>query len=148
MTFVPMASATEATVQEVVPVAGPDPPRLFAHDTLDTPTLSPAVPPSAIVAEEVSQLAALVGVVIWIVGAWVSAARVIVIVSTAVLPTPSVAVTVTTLSPGESTTAAMLQAVVPVAVPDPPRLFAQVTDATTRSSEAVPLTAMDDALVE
>ena len=45
-TFVPGWSAIPLAVQLVVPVAVPLPPRLFAHVTWVTPTLSDAVPPS------------------------------------------------------------------------------------------------------
>jgi hypothetical protein len=47
-TFAPGCSAIPLAVQLVVPVAVPLPPRLFAHVTWVTPTLSAAVPPSAI----------------------------------------------------------------------------------------------------
>jgi hypothetical protein len=45
-TFVPSRSTIPLAVQLVVPVAVPLPPRLFAHVTWVTPTLSDAVPPS------------------------------------------------------------------------------------------------------
>ena len=45
-TFVPGWSAIPLAVQLVVPVAVPPPPRLFAHVTWVTPTLSDAAPPS------------------------------------------------------------------------------------------------------
>jgi hypothetical protein len=47
-TFVPGCSATVLTDQLVVPLAVPDPPRSFAHVTCVTPTLSLAVPLTAI----------------------------------------------------------------------------------------------------
>src|SRR5882724_9850103 len=46
MTFAPASSGMLAAVQLVVPVAGPFPPRSFAHVTWLTPTLSLAVPPT------------------------------------------------------------------------------------------------------
>src|SRR2546426_10937279 len=45
-TLVPGWRTIPAAVQLVVPVAVPLPPRLFAHDTWVTPTLSAAVPAS------------------------------------------------------------------------------------------------------
>jgi len=45
-TFVPIWRAIPLAVQLVVPLAVPLPPRLFAHVTWVTPTLSEAVPPS------------------------------------------------------------------------------------------------------
>ena len=45
-TFVPGWSTILLTVQVVVPLAVPLPPRLFAHVTWVTPMLSDAVPPS------------------------------------------------------------------------------------------------------
>src|SRR2546429_9696176 len=45
-TFVPSWMGIPLAVQLVVPVAVPLPPRLFAHVTWVTPTLSAAVPPS------------------------------------------------------------------------------------------------------
>jgi hypothetical protein len=50
MTLSPVWRATFAADQLVVPVAVPDPPRLFAHVTCVTPTLSLAVPPIVTVA--------------------------------------------------------------------------------------------------
>ena len=44
--FAPDWRTIPATVQLVVPVAPPLPPRLFTHVTWVTPTLSAAVPPS------------------------------------------------------------------------------------------------------
>src|SRR5207244_4718996 len=45
-TFVPSWRAIPLAVQLVVPLAAPLPPRLLAHVTWVTPTLSDAVPPS------------------------------------------------------------------------------------------------------
>ena len=45
-TFVPSWMGIPLAVQLVVPVAVPLPPRLFAHVTWVTPTLSAAVPPN------------------------------------------------------------------------------------------------------
>ena len=50
ITVVPEATGTEATDHDVVPVAVPLPPRLVLQVTCVTPTLSEAVPLSAIVA--------------------------------------------------------------------------------------------------
>jgi hypothetical protein len=70
-TFDPVWSAMPVADQLVVPVALPPPPRLFAHDTWVTPTLSPAVPPRlndaalvVCVALEVGEMIATVGSVV------------------------------------------------------------------------------------
>jgi hypothetical protein len=70
--FVPVWSAMPLAVQVVVPVAVPLPPRLFAHVTCVTPTLSDAVPPSVTLELPVAYVEADVGVVIVIVGGRVS----------------------------------------------------------------------------
>jgi len=49
MMLVPASNAIPLTVHEAVPLAVPLPPRLFAHVTCVTPTLSEAVPPRLIV---------------------------------------------------------------------------------------------------
>ena len=59
-------------------------------------------------------------------------------VSVLVLPAASRAVTVSTFAPLKSATLA-LQLAVPVAVPDPPRSFTQLTCVTPTASLAVPL---------
>src|SRR2546426_253473 len=59
-------------VQLVVPVAVPLPPRLFAHVTWVTPTLSDAVPPSGIIELLVAKVGLEVGDVIVIAGGGVS----------------------------------------------------------------------------
>jgi hypothetical protein len=61
----------------------------------------------------------------------------------AVLPAASVAVNVTTLSPGVNTTLAAIQLSEPAQIPLPPRSFDQVTLASSASSDAVPVTIMD-----
>src|SRR5947207_12992469 len=60
------------------------------------------------------------------------------------LPAASRAVTVRTLAPVWRTMPPAVQLVVPVAVPLPPRLFAQVTCVTPTLSDAVPPSARDD----
>jgi len=60
--------------------------------------------------------------------------------SVAVLPAASRAVTVTTLAPACNTIPAAVQAVVPVAVPLPPRSLLHVTCVTPTLSAAVPPT--------
>jgi hypothetical protein len=61
-----------------------------------------------------------------------------VIASVPVLPAASRAVTVTTFAPDWSAIEAIVQDVVPEAVPEPPRSFAHVTCVTPTLSEAVP----------
>ncbi len=51
MMFAPLCKAMPATLQLVVPVAVPLPPRSFIHVTCVTPTASAAVPPRATIAE-------------------------------------------------------------------------------------------------
>jgi hypothetical protein len=60
------------------------------------------------------------------------------------LPAASFAVTVSTFAPDWSTIPPAVQLVVPVAVPLPPRLFAQVTCVTPTLSDAVPPSVRDD----
>src|SRR6266545_2257381 len=100
-------------VQLVVPVAVPLPPRLFAHVTWVTPTLSDAVPPR--VREEllVVKVVLEVGDVMVAVGAVVSL-KVTVKVSVAVLPAASQAVTVSTFDPVLRAMPLVVQLVVPV----------------------------------
>jgi hypothetical protein len=70
MTLFPGVSATDATLQLVVPAAVPEAPvPAFVHVTVVTPMLSDAVPPSGTVAEAVGYVADDVGVVIVHVGA-------------------------------------------------------------------------------
>src|SRR5262245_8007409 len=70
-------------------------------------------------------------------GGCVGAVYVTVTAALAGLPAASRAVTVITLSPGFRSTATF-QFVVPVAVPEPPRLFTQLTCVTPTLSDAVP----------
>jgi hypothetical protein len=70
--FEPPCSVMLATLQLVVPVAVPLPPRLFDHVTCVTPVLSLAVPPKLMVAVDVVNVAAVVGVLIATVGFVVS----------------------------------------------------------------------------
>src|SRR5437762_866771 len=73
-----------------------------------------------------------------------AASNVTVMLAVLVLPAASFAVTVSTLAPDCSTIPLAVQLVVPVAVPLPPRLFAQVTCVTPTLSDAVPPSARDD----
>src|SRR2546428_6640544 len=72
MTFAPASSGMPAAVQLVVPVAGPFPPRSFAHVTWLTPTLSLATPPTVSGVVFVADVAPAVGLVIATVGGVVS----------------------------------------------------------------------------
>jgi len=85
-------------VQLVVPVAVPLPPRLFAHVTWVTPTLSDAVPPRVILELLVAKMGLEVGDVMVTVGAVVSL-KATVKVRVAMLPAASRAVTVSTFDP-------------------------------------------------
>jgi hypothetical protein len=69
MTLFPGVSATDATLQLVVPLAVPEAPvAAFVHVTVVTPTLSDAVPPRGTVAEAVGYVGEDVGVAIVQVG--------------------------------------------------------------------------------
>ena len=87
------------------------------------------------------------------VGSWVglsvgvNAVTVTVNVETAVLPTVSVAVTVSTFTPACRGIPGTAQLVVPTAVPLPPRSLLHVTAATATSSVAVPAKSSVAALV-
>jgi len=72
-TLVPTWRGTALAVQLVVPAAGPLPPRLFAHVTWLTPTLSEAVPPIVIEVPEAMNVELEVGEVMVTDGAVVSA---------------------------------------------------------------------------
>src|SRR5207253_232647 len=67
--FVPSWRAIPLAVQLVVPLAAPLPPRLLAHVTWVTPTLSDAVPPSVRGELLVLYVDAVVGAVMAMVGA-------------------------------------------------------------------------------
>jgi hypothetical protein len=138
MTLPPTASATDATVQAVVPLALPDPPvAWFVQLTTVTPTLSDAVPPSATVEEEVAYVGEEVGEVIAQVGEVGS--YVTVMTSVPTFAAASRARTVMTLFPATSATLPILQLVVPLAVPDAAvAALVHVTWVTPTSSEAVP----------
>jgi hypothetical protein len=136
-TFDPVWRTTPLAVQLVVPVAVPLPPRLFAHVTWVTPTLSDAVPPRVRRELLVVKVGLEVGDVMVTVGA-VASLRVTVKVFVAGLPAASRAVTVSTFDPAWRTTPLAVQLVVPAAVPLPPRLFAHVTWVTPTLSDAVP----------
>src|SRR5262245_26488526 len=124
-------------VQLVVPVAVPLPPRLFAHVTWVTPTLSDAVPASVSGELLVLKVEADVGDVLVTVGGLV-ASTVLFRFAVAVLPAASCAVTVSPFVPSWMGIPLAVQLVVPVAVPLPPRLFAHVTWVTPTLSAAVP----------
>ena len=68
-------------------------------------------------------------------------------IATPEFPAASRAVTVMTLDPLRSAMPVADQLVVPVAIPLPPRLFAQVTWVTPTLSEAVPAMSSDKELV-
>jgi hypothetical protein len=135
--FAPRASATVATDQLVVPVAVPEEPvAAFVQVTEVTPMSSEAVPPSARLDEDVAYVGDEVGVVMVQVGA--AESYVTVIASVPTFPSPSKARSVMTLAPTWSAMLLTVQLVVPVAVPEPPRLFVQVTEVTATLSAAVP----------
>jgi hypothetical protein len=136
--FAPAASATDATLQLVVPEAVPEAPlAAFVHVTVATPTLSEAVPASATVANVVVYVGDEVGVVIVHVGTVPS--YVTVSVSVPTFPAPSRARTVMTLFPEASAIPRTLQFVVPFAVPEAPvAAFVHVTAARPIASDAVP----------
>jgi hypothetical protein len=137
MALSPATSAIGATVQEVVPVTTPTAPfAALTQVTVATPTLSEAVPPSAIDAADVRKFGSAVGLVIVTVGT--VASNVTARTDVAVLPAVSVAVTVMVLRPLVSGTLAA-QVVVPVATPVPPVAeLDQVTFCSWVPSEAVP----------
>ena len=137
MMFAPACNATSAD-QDSVPDAVPFPPRSFDHVTAVTAALSDAVPAIASGVVVVPWVGDVVGVVIVIVGTVVSGGvYVIVMVSEAIFPAASRAVTVMTFAPGCSPTAAD-QAIASDAVPFPPRSFVHVTAVTPTLSDAVP----------
>src|SRR5213080_1530077 len=98
-TFDPVWRAIPLAVQLVVPVAVPLPPRLFAHVTCVTPTLSDALPRNARRGLLVLKVAPKVGEVIATVGGMVSF-KVTVKLAIVPLPAASCAVTVSTFVPG------------------------------------------------
>jgi hypothetical protein len=136
--FGPVASAIEATVHPVVPVAAPeDAVVVLAHVTEVRPAVALAVPARAMVAAAVATVDAAVGEVMAIVGPGVS--RVTVSESVVVAPTASVAVTVMTFAPGTSAMALAVHVVVPVATPLVAfALLVQDTEVSSLSSDAVP----------
>ena len=87
------------------------------------------------------------GLVTFTAGASLSASDAVTLL-VVLLPTPSWAVTAMTLAPSFSAIAGIDHAVVPVAVPLPPRSLTQVTCVTVPSSLAVPLIAMVALAVE
>src|SRR5205823_392922 len=76
-------------VQLVVPVAVPLPPRLFAHVTWVTPTLSAAVPPSVSAVLLAVYVGEAVGVVMATVGAVVSAFATVTLIPVEVVALPA-----------------------------------------------------------
>ena len=141
MTFDPLCNTMPLTLQLVVPVAVPLPPRSLAHVTCVTPTASLAEPPTVNGVVLVVKVVPDVGVPIEIAGAVVSAGvNVTVSESVRVLFAASRAVTVMTFAPLCKVMPATLQLVVPVAVPLPPRSFVHVTCVTPTASAAVPPT--------
>jgi hypothetical protein len=141
MTLAPPSNVIPLALHEVVPIAVPLPPRLLAHVTCVTPTASLAVPPTVTGVVLVVYVATDVGVVMETPGAVVSAAvYVTVSESVLVLFAASRAVTVMTFAPPCSVMLVMLQLVVPVATPLPPRSLLQLTCVTPTASAAVPFT--------
>jgi hypothetical protein len=138
MTLFPGVSATDATLQLVVPVAVPEAPvAAFVQVTCVTPTASDAVPPSDNGEDAVAYVGEEVGVVMVHVGAVES--YVTVIESVPMFPAASRARTVMTLFPAERAMPTTDQFVVPPAVPEAPVAeFVHVTAVTPMLSEAVP----------
>jgi hypothetical protein len=148
MMLEPLSRVIPEADQLVVPVAVPLPPRLLAQVTWVTPTLSEAVPAMFNDAELVLYVAVVTGAENATVGAVASeGVQVTVKVATPEFPAPSRAVTGMMLEPLSSVMPATDQLVVPVAVPLPPRLLAQVTWVTPTLSEAVPAMFSDAELV-
>src|SRR5262245_3541819 len=138
-TFAPACSAIPLADQLVVPVAVPEPPRSFTHVTCVTPTLSLEVPLSVSGVVPVGNVGLVVGLVIATVGTVTSGGVYVTVnVAVATLFAASRAVTVSTLSPLCSAMPLADQLVVPVAVPEPPRLFTHVTCVTLTLSLADP----------
>src|SRR5207244_4432923 len=135
-TFVPSWRRSAERGVGVVPLAVPLPPRLLAHVTWVTPTLSDAVPPRVKGVLLVLYVDAVVGAVMAMAGAMAST-PVTVTLAVAVLPAASCAVTVSTFVPSWRAIPLAVQLVVPLAVPLPPRLLAHVTWATPTLSDAV-----------
>jgi hypothetical protein len=135
--FVPATSGTDA-VHDAVPVAAPKvAPSTLTQVTEPTPTLSVAVPPMVRGEELVTNVFPDVGVPNVIEGGTESCRTVI--VSIAVFPELSVAVTVIRLSPAARVMAGVVQEAVPVAAPLRPfAAFAQDTEATETLSVDVP----------
>src|SRR5688572_30450112 len=136
MTLAPATSTTAGTDHSVVPVAVPNPPRLFCQVTCVTPLLSLALPPRASIALLVTNVPAVVGATTATAGACES--RVTDTVAEVLLPAASSATTVIRLTPGCRAALATLQVVVPAALPLPPRLLVHVTSVTPTSSLDVP----------
>ena len=148
MMFVPLCKPTDATLQLVVPVVNPVPPRSFDQLTAVTPRSSEDVPPIVKTEEVVAYVAADVGPMMVTVGAVVSGGvYVTVIVSVFWLAAASRALTVMVLVPDWRAMPAALQLVVPLAVPLPPRSLDQLTCVTLTLSEAVPETVKADEAV-
>jgi hypothetical protein len=133
-------------VQLVVPVAVPLPPRLFAHLTCVTRILSAAVPRSVRTDVLVRYVELVVGEVIVMVGGR-GMNRVTVTLSVRVLPDAVRPVTVSTFVPTCRAIPLAVQLVVPLAVPLPPRSFAQRTCVTPALLDTVPLSVSEVSFV-
>ena len=143
-TLAPGCSSTCGTDQEEIPcfvvtLAVPEPPRLFAHVTDVTPTLSVAVPLIATRSKVVVKVEADVGAAIEMFGGGVPG-EVTDSASVAVWPAVSLTVIVITFVPTNKGMAGVLQKLVPFTVPVPPRSFPHVSAAMASSSLAVPPT--------
>src|SRR5207247_163503 len=134
--------------QEAVPLATPAPPKVLDQRTAATPTLSDAVPLRLILPAEVES-SIDPGERICTVGATesVSVARVTRTVFDAVLPAPSLTVTVIWLAPTDRGSHGMVQFAFPEAAPDPPRSLAQVTRSVPDPPETVPKAEIEEAPV-
>jgi len=152
--FAPAASAMLAMLQLLVPLALPLVPfAALLHVTLVTPTLSLAVPLSATLVPVVEKVPEALGEVIATVGAVVSAGPPGVEVTVSVAPlafvAASFAVTVIWFVPAASAMLAMLQLLVPLAMPLVPfAALLHVTFVTPTLSLAVPLNATLEPVVE
>ena len=137
ITFSPDQSLTPLALHEVVPEHTPDPPRLHDQATLAIPNAWSALPPMLMASSSIVYVSSDVGSVISMVGGSVPV-DVIVMVSLSVFPVRSVAVTVITFSPNDSSMPDALHDVVPVQVPDAPWSLDQATSTTSTSSDADP----------
>lgn len=115
-------------LQLLVPTAVPDPPLELDQVIWAMALLSEAVPLISTFKLDVLYVVLLVGDSMVITGAVVSNISYSTVnVSVDILPAASSAVTVIVLDPSKRVIPAMFQLVVPVAVPEPPLLFDQLT---------------------